>query len=49
MLYHYLASDKNGKIVEADFDADNVAQVLSHLAGKELLTWTARGVALKRS
>ena len=36
MLYHYLASDKNGKIIEADFDADNIAQILQHLAGKEL-------------
>ncbi len=36
MLYHYLASDSNGRMVEGDLDADNVPQVLQHLAGKEL-------------
>ncbi len=36
MLYHYLASDKSGKIVEADFDADSLNQVLQYLSGREL-------------
>lgn len=36
MLYHYLAADKNGKLVEADYDAEGLAQVLQHLAGREL-------------
>ncbi|MDP2598656.1 MAG: type II secretion system F family protein [Candidatus Liptonbacteria bacterium] len=36
MLYHYLASDKSGKVIEADFDADNLNQVLQHLSGREL-------------
>jgi type II secretory pathway component PulF len=36
MLYHYLAADKTGKIVEAEYDAENLAQVLQYLAGREL-------------
>ncbi len=36
MLYHYIASDASGKIVESDIDADDVKQVLQLLAGKEL-------------
>ncbi len=36
MLYHYLAADKNGKILEADLDADNLGQVLQYLSGREL-------------
>ena len=34
MLYHYLASDKNGKIIESDFDADTISQVLQYLASR---------------
>ena len=36
MLYHYLAADKTGKILEDDFEADNLSQLLQYLAGKEL-------------
>lgn len=36
MLYHYLASDKTGKVVEADYDADNLSQILQYLSGKDL-------------
>jgi len=36
MLYHYLAADKSGKILEDDFEADNLSQLLQYLAGKEL-------------
>ena len=36
MLYHYLAVDKAGKIVESDVDANDLAQVLQFLSGKEL-------------
>lgn len=36
MLYHYVAVDSVGKILEADFDADSLDQVLRFLAGKEL-------------
>ena len=33
MLYHYLATDTEGKMLEADFDAEELGQVLQHLAG----------------
>ncbi len=36
MLYHYLASDKSGKIVESDLDAEDLNQVLQFLSKKEL-------------
>ena len=36
MLYHYLAADKTGKIIEAELDAENVGQVLQYIAGREL-------------
>jgi type II secretory pathway component PulF len=36
MLYHYLAADKTGKILESEIDADNISQVLQYLAGREL-------------
>lgn len=36
MLYHYVASDKSGKIVEDDVDAANLGGVLQHLASREL-------------
>lgn len=36
MLYHYVASDNAGKIVEADLDADNLSRVLQYLAGRDL-------------
>jgi type II secretory pathway component PulF len=36
MLYHYLASDKTGKIFEGELDAGNVGEILEYLGGKEL-------------
>jgi type II secretory pathway component PulF len=36
MFYHYIASDKSGKIVESDLEADSLSQVLQYLGGKEL-------------
>src|SRR6266446_6197787 len=36
MLYHYLASDISGKIVEAEMEADDLSQVLHFLSSKEL-------------
>ncbi len=36
MLYHYLAADKDERIVEGDFDADNLEQVLRFLGSKDL-------------
>ena len=36
MLYHYSASDKSGKIVEDQLEADTLGQALQYLAGKGL-------------
>lgn len=36
MLFHYLATDKNGKISEGDLEVDDFTQALQYLAGKEL-------------
>lgn len=36
MLYHYLAADSAGKIQEAEYDAESLAQVLQYLAGRDL-------------
>lgn len=36
MLYHYLASDKDEKVVEGDTDAEQLEGVLRYLAGKNL-------------
>ena len=36
MLYHYVAADKAGKIVEGDTDTENLNQALKFLAGREL-------------
>jgi len=49
MLYHYLAADKEGKIVEADLDADNIGQVLQYIAGRELRPVNVKAVDIKRS
>ncbi|MBI4087551.1 MAG: type II secretion system F family protein [Candidatus Liptonbacteria bacterium] len=42
MLYHYVASDNQGKLIDGEVDADDVKQALRFLAGKEL-----RPVSLK--
>lgn len=42
MLYHYVASDKSGKVVDGDIDADDLNQALRLLSTKEL-----RPVSLK--
>ncbi|MEK7174351.1 MAG: type II secretion system F family protein [Patescibacteria group bacterium] len=36
MLYHYIAADKSGKLLEANYDADDVGQLLRYLSGKDL-------------
>ncbi len=45
MLYHYLAAEKSGRIVESDFDAENLAQVLQYLGGRGLRPITVKPVA----
>lgn len=49
MLYHYLASDKTGKIYEGELDAGNVGQILEYLAGKELRPVSVEAVRPARS
>lgn len=49
MLYHYLASDKNGKVVEGEFDAENLNDVLQYLVGKQLRPVSVNPVREKRS
>lgn len=36
MLYHYVAADASGKVIEAEIDADDLKSVLQYLAGKQL-------------
>lgn len=36
MLYHYFASDKTGKVIEGNYDADNLEQVLRYLGSRDL-------------
>lgn len=36
MLYHYVATDKTGRVSEGDTDAQNLPQVLQFLSAKEL-------------
>ena len=36
MLYHYIAVDREGRTVEANFDADQLNQVLQFLSSKDL-------------
>ena len=36
MLYHYIASDKTGRLVESDYDADSLGDVLNYLGTQEL-------------
>ncbi|OGZ00062.1 MAG: hypothetical protein A2945_00030 [Candidatus Liptonbacteria bacterium RIFCSPLOWO2_01_FULL_52_25] len=49
MLYRYIASDKSGKIVESDFEGDNLNQVLQFLSGKELRPISVKLVKAKTS
>jgi len=49
MLYHYVAADKNGKVIEADFEADDLRQVLQHIATSELRPLSVNPVKEKRS
>ena len=48
MLYHYIASDENGKVVEADLDADSLGQALQFLGGKNLRPVSVERVTAKR-
>ncbi len=49
MLYHYLASDKAGKIIEAEVDADDLNQALRFLASKELRPVSVKAIKAEKS
>lgn len=44
MLYHYLASNLQGKITEGEVDADSVNGVLQYLVGRELRPITVKAI-----
>jgi type II secretory pathway component PulF len=47
MLFHYRAVDQSGQNVEADFEAEDLNDVLHHLAGKELRPISVKPVKKK--
>lgn len=47
MLYHYIASNKNGAMIEGDYDAETLAQLLQYLASKELHPVSAKPIKEK--
>lgn len=48
MLFHYIASEQNGKILESDIDAENVGEVLRLLAAKNLKPVSVRPASKMR-
>jgi type IV pilus assembly protein PilC len=44
MLYHYLAADKENRIVEGNYDAENLQGVLQYIAGRELRPISVKSV-----
>lgn len=48
MLYHYLASDKAGKVVEGEVDADDLNQALRFLGSKELRPVSVKAIKAEK-
>ena len=48
MLYHYLASDKNERLVEGDIEAESTADVLSRIASKDLRPIAVNALGTKK-
>ncbi len=48
MLYHYLASDSASRITEAEYDADNIGQVLQYLASRNLRPISVKPIQERR-
>jgi len=48
VLFHYIASEQNGKILESDIDAENVGEVLRLLAAKNLKPVSVRPASKMR-
>lgn len=49
MLYHYIASDKDGKIVEGEVDAEDLNGVLQHLVGQQLRPVSVKPLKLTKT
>lgn len=49
MVYHYIATDKEGKLQEADYEAASLEEALRFLAGRELRPVSVKPVAMNRS
>lgn len=49
MLYHYIATDKQGRLQEADYDADTLEAVLRYLGTKELRPISVKPLREKRT
>ena len=47
MIFHYTASDKNGKITEGNLDIDSLDQALRELAGRELQPISVKPVSVE--
>jgi type IV pilus assembly protein PilC len=48
MLYHYVAADKSGRVLEGDLDAASVQEALQHLAGEGLQPISVKPVQVAR-
>jgi type II secretory pathway component PulF len=48
MVYHYIATDKEGKLQEADYEAGNLEEVLRFLAGREMRPVSVKPLAVNR-
>lgn len=48
MVYHYIATDKEGKLQEADYEAANLEEALRFLAGRELRPVSVKPLAVDR-
>lgn len=49
MLYHYIAADKEGRLKEADHEADSLQDVLRHLALQELRPISVKSLRQSRA
>lgn len=48
MVYHYIATDKEGKLQEADFEAPSLEDVLRFLSGRELRPVSVKPLVVNR-
>lgn len=48
MLYHYVAADKSGRVIEGDLDAQSLQEALQHLAGEQLQPISVKPVQVVR-